>query len=96
MLNRERVDAYLESDWIEEEISAMSDYLTERGLTIAEGNLVLSKVLSIGSAVRVIQLEDQRAEEEEDEDEIDHEALTEELEKVAKKFGIKLRQFEIN
>lgn len=90
MLNRERVDAYLESDWIEEEISAMSDYLTERGLTIAEGNLVLSKVLSIGSAVRVIQLED------EDEAEIDHEALTAELEKIAKKFGIKLQQFEIN
>ena len=27
---------------------------------------------------------------------IDHEALTEELEKVAKKFGIKLQQYEIN
>lgn len=95
MLNREHIDEYLNSDWIEEEINAMSDYLTSRELTIAEGNLVLSRVLSIGSAVRVLEIEDKRAEEKEEEDDIDHEAFTAELEKIAKKFGISLKQYEI-
>jgi len=90
---REHIDEYLNSDWMEEEINAMSDYLTSRELTIAEGNLVLSRVLSIGSAVRVLEIEAE--DEAEEEDDIDHEALTAELEKLAKKFGISLRQYEI-
>ena len=95
MLSRDRIDDYLDSDWVEEEISALTDYLIERQLSIAEGSLVLSRLLSIATASRVIEIEDLRAEEDEEEDDIDHEALTEELEKLAKKFGIRLQQYKI-